>query len=290
MLAVIPFGAGLALGAIFGGIVMNTAPPFARPAGIMLLLSLLFRLCATVALGIYAAVVVFLIGCFSVTERTPASIQFSAVYGFAVPATLSSLKTWSSALKVVSTPSVLTDGSIGLAAALILLLAITAPFLLMRKRVTPAKTPKLSGATFSAILWLTIAAAGLGCTMMLGWRYAWQRYDVGCRQVAAWVKSTHPVPGSYSTLLLPPSLSRLSSDSLVSSVVFVDGRVAVMLTTFAGGHTVSEYVIYCTGPITPAEIGTDDYGRSAVLPGELPMHFIESQIDSQHFEVLFDLG
>ena len=242
------------------------------------------------AVGIYAVVVLSLIGFFSVTERKPASIQNSALCGFAIPAISSCLWAWSGALSMVSTPSALIDRCLGFVGVLILLLIVISPFLLVRKVETRAKNPKRLRETLSAILCVGMTAAGLGGLMTLGWHWAWQSYDVGCQQVVAWIKSTHPVPGNYSDLLLPASLSRFSSDSLVSAVVMADGRVAVMLTTFAGGHTVSEYIIYCTGPITPAEIGKDFYGQPEVLPNKLPEHFIERQIDTQHFEALYDLG
>jgi hypothetical protein len=78
-----------------------------------------------------------------------------------------------------------------------------------------------------------------------------------CDDVIAWVKSNHPGAGAYPRLALPPGLAHLAAYGLVDAVAFSDGRVALLFQTDAGFISAWEGFIYCSGPLTAAEVGLD---------------------------------
>jgi hypothetical protein len=128
----------------------------------------------------------------------------------------------------------------------------------------------------------------LGLCMIVFFVARWaavRAFDGDCRQVAAWVKKTHPSAGNYPAIPLPNSQRLLSGDGTIDATVLPDGRAVLVLRMFVddseNGHW-SE-IIYASSPIASVEIGKDSSGRTHILIDGLSEHVIKEQVDARHF-------
>lgn len=291
MKALFPFCSGLVVGAVMSGALVAAAPVFIVYNPTEELVITFFIVLATVLPAVYATVVLLLIGCFSKSPREQKSFTSALVLGMGIPVLAAAMLLTGTSLAVVVSVSALLQDCLGWTAfAVMILLMLAAPFLLVRWRAHRPTQLNRQG------IWpalIKIAGGGTLLAVMFGLgRWAVEKkFDRDCQEVAAWVKSNHPTLGKYLKLPLPASQYALSADHMVAAVEFPDGRIILVLKTFAGGHATSYWFVYASAPIKPSEIGTDAYGRPEIqIDGLPPAHFVEKQLDWQHFVVAFDLG
>ncbi len=82
-------------------------------------------------------------------------------------------------------------------------------------------------------------------------------YQQRLATIAAWVQATHPKPGVYPGLQLPPAMANLVTHGPMEGIVAADGQV-VLLIQFYDFNLSDESagVVYATTPFRPQQIGT----------------------------------
>ena len=134
-----------------------------------------------------------------------------------------------------------------------------------------------------------VAASAVALNALREWAI-----DRDCEQVIAWVRSSHPAPGSYPGLPMPAEFRWLSIHGAVDAVVLKDGRVVLLLKTLLFGHDNDSWkgIVYSSSPLKPGELYKDDRGVWILIrdtpQDNYPFGVIETKVNDRLYFVEFD--
>jgi hypothetical protein len=280
--AVLPFAVGLLIGGLLVWGLQFALPDFAdsdEKDGLMPILALI--LCVGCGGG-YAFFILFIIALASSRARCAGPWWVNAMIGIGYPLLVGLLLTSMRVVAVVTSPSTPLVVTIGvISAALIFLSGIAVPFGLVRWR--EFEKAQGSSASRRRRFWALLLTPILGLTALgLARRAAVWAFDRDCRTVVEWVKSIRPLPGDYGAIPLPPSQRLLAVDGTIDARILPDGSVLLVVRRFMNADESWSEVIYASSPAAASQIATDAFGKRKVVLAQIP-HFVEKQIDSQHF-------
>lgn len=128
-------------------------------------------------------------------------------------------------------------------------------------------------------------------TVVLGsiarWHSLASRREV-CSEVIRRVQSGELGLGQTGVVRLPQELSRASIGGEVYAASPRSGLWLVAFKTWQGKAYNMEGVLFCSQPLTPADIQKDYYGDSVIQVGPAPL-VLEKQIDANWYEVSYRL-
>jgi hypothetical protein len=288
--AILPFSGGMFLGLLVAAGVLACQPDLSRPAPTFELWPLIVLLCLFLG-WLFATAVLFLICCFSTRRLGCRRWQVTTSLGLASPLFLTSAGLLVHVISVVtaSTQSV-EDACLKVVMLLTAAIALATPFLLIRWRQSDT-LPQRKGRQPRRLAMVVAGMVALEAALVVAWRWSEKTMlERDCVNLAAWVRTSYPLPAAHSDLVLPAPFRSLSGDGNVDAIVMPDGRVVLLLKTSLSWHHNWSGFIFATGPILPAEVGTDAYSRPQVTIHGLSDHFVGKQVDDRHFAVAFDLG
>jgi hypothetical protein len=290
MSAVLPLGGGMLVGLVLSGCILAAGPDLSRPAPVFGWWPLAVPLGVGLA-WLYAVAALFLIGCFSPRPLAAGPWMVAGTLGFLLPVCLTAAGLLVRVLcALAASTQSLEDAGLAAVALLSALVALAIPFLLVQwRQAVPAPLHAKRRARVAAAV--VFGPSVVGLALVPAWHWSERRaLDRDCGRLAAWVKASFPAPGSHSRLALPAQFRALAADGAADATVMPDGRVVLLLKTSLGWHGNWSGVVFFTGPIRPAEVGRDAYGRPQVMVPGLSYHFVKKGVDDRHFVVAFDLG
>ena len=154
------------------------------------------------------------------------------------------------------------------------------------------RTPKRKGGRriiAGVVLLMLLPASAVALNALREWAI-----DRDCEQVIAWVRSSHPAPGSYPGLPMPAEFRWLSIHGAVDAVVLKDGRVVLLLKTLLFGHDNDSWkgIVYSSSPLKPGELYKDDRGVWILIrdtpQDNYPFGVIETKVNDRLYFVEFD--
>jgi len=288
--AILPFSGGMFFGLLVAAGVLACQPGLSRPSPtfegwpLIVLLGLVLG-------WLFATTVLFLICCFSTRRLGSRRWQVTTTLGLAAPLFLTATGLLVHVVCVVtaSTHSE-EDAGLGVVLQLPMAIALATPFLLIQWRQSDILPPQ-KGRQPHRLAVAVVGMVALEAALVVAWRWSEKTMLERDRvKLAAWVGMSYPVPGVHSDLVLPAQFRSLSADGNVDAIVMPDGRVVLLLKTSFSWHQNWSGFIFATGPILPAEVGTDAYSRPQVTIHGLSDHFVAKKVDDRHFAVAFDLG
>jgi MFS family permease len=135
-----------------------------------------------------------------------------------------------------------------------IVLAVVVPLLCV-KRTRPSRQQIHISHHARWVIGIMVALLVYVAVWVLENRLQTRRLDRDCNEVIAWVKLRHPGPGRYLNLTLSPTLTHLAIDGSVDAAVLEDGRTVLLFREDIGWIGAWDGFIYCSGPLTPSEVG-----------------------------------